>query len=109
MAPDHRDTQSLEAAQAPTRNHGGLTAAGAQRHRPAPSQALPLAGSLTASTDLRDSPVDKRHFRRRTMRAANFHARRRSGEHTRGGGHDLVLRHVAQVLADVPAMTERIV
>ena len=40
---------------------------------------------------------------------AGDHTRRISGERARRGGHDLVVRHVAQVLADVPAMPERIV
>jgi hypothetical protein len=34
--------------------------------------------------------------------------RRGSGEGPRGGGHDLVVRHVAQMLADVPAVPERV-
>ena len=63
VAPDHRNPQPLEAPQAPARNHRGLTAAaGAQRHRPAPSQSLALAGSPAAKSDLRDGPVESQHF-----------------------------------------------
>src|SRR3954454_6279604 len=36
-------------------------------------------------------------------------AARRSGESLGGCGHDLVVRHVAEVLVDVPAVSERVV